>query len=79
MTFYNLNGVSVNLARFVSARIVENSEEPKGFCVLVTIRSTKSTKKVKKITSPVYRYRADAIIDLSVMIDKINALSKQSQ
>jgi|688.fasta_scaffold1019595_2 hypothetical protein len=76
MTYYNLNGTSINLEKFVSAHVVEN-EELKEFSILVTIRSTKSNKKVKKITSPVYTYRVDANGDLSEMINKINALSKQ--
>ncbi len=75
MTYYNLNGTSVNLEKFVSAHVVEN-KELQGFSILVIIRSTKSSKKVKRITSPVYSYRVDANSDLSEMINKINALSK---
>jgi hypothetical protein len=71
MTFYNLNGVSIHLEKFVSARV-----KPKGseFYILVTIRSTKSTDKVKKIKSPLYPYKLDANIDMSEMIEKINKL-----
>ncbi|MEX0598679.1 MAG: hypothetical protein WD512_19505 [Candidatus Paceibacterota bacterium] len=76
MTFYCLNGITINLERFVSAQVVEN-KKTKEFCVLVKIRSTKSTKKIKRITSPIYMYRVDATNDLSEMVDKINGLSKQ--
>ncbi|MEX0597262.1 MAG: hypothetical protein WD512_12280 [Candidatus Paceibacterota bacterium] len=76
MTFYNLNGVTINLEKFVSAHVLENTK-PKGFCVQVKIRSTKSSKKIKRITSLEYTYRLDAINDISLMIDQINALPKQ--
>ena len=75
MTYYNLNGITINLEKFVSA-LVEWKPKQKGFVIIVTVRSSKNDKKIKRITSPPYDYASNANSDLSKMVIEINKLKK---